>query len=139
MIQYVHDRLCKWGEWVVRGRNIGRNGYPHQTTFARLMPHGGSADWSPLLDVEAEEVEQCVLRLEKARRDLVRKYYTRTVTIAMLAREMGCVEQTIYNRIAIAQQEVMGYLNDLAAGVELPPVQVLMTKQAAAGMFADAA
>lgn len=127
MIPYVHMRLIRWGDWVVRGRNVGRNGYPSQSTFARFMPSGGASAWSPLLDVEAEEVEQCVLRLGAPRRDLVRKYYTRSISTARLAREMGCVEQTLYNRMSIAHNEVLGMLNDLAAGVPLPAL-VISTK-----------
>lgn len=122
MIAYVHQRLNLWGDWVARGRNEGRNGYPRQTSFARLMPSSGASPWSPLLDVEAEEIDQCVRRLDVTRRDLVTRYYTRTITSAQLSREMGCCEKTLFNRMSIAHNEILGWLNDLAAGIELPPV-----------------
>jgi hypothetical protein len=126
MITYVHMRLIQWGDWVVRGRNVGRNGFPSQSAFARWMPSAGASAWSPLLDVEAEEVDQCVLRLEGPRRELVRRYYTRSITSAMLARELGCCEKTLYNRMTIAHNEILGMLNDLAAGIELPKIVVSM-------------
>lgn len=122
MITYVHMRLIQWGDWVVRGRNVGRNGYPGQAAFARLMPSSESSAWSPLLDVEADEVDQCVRRLEAQRRELVTRYYTRTITSTLLARELGCCEKTLYNRMTIAHNEILGMLNDLAAGIELPPI-----------------
>lgn len=125
MIAYIHQRLVQWGDWVVRGRNEGRNGYPGQAAFARLMPSSEASAWSPLLDVEAEEVDQCVRRLEAPRRDLVIRYYTRTITSVMLARELGCCEKTLFNRMTIAHNEILGMLNDLAAGVDLPPLVVV--------------
>ncbi len=122
IVEYVHKRLIAWGEGVIRGRNAGRNGYPSQSAFARLMPSSEASAWSPLLDVEVDQVDQCVLRLEATRRELVTRYYTRPVSAAQLARELGCCEKTIFNRLAIAHSEMLGLLNDLAAGVDLPPV-----------------
>lgn len=123
MILYVNDRLVRWGEWVVRGRNEGRNGFPGQAAFVRLAGLTGERSaWSPMLDVEAEEVDQCIRRLTAERRALVIEYYSRTVTSVQLAKRLGCCEKTLFNRLTIIQNEILGMLNDLAAGIELPPV-----------------
>lgn len=122
MNEYINGRLVKWGEWMVRGGNAGKNGYPGQAAFMRMVPSSEPSSWSPLLDTEAEEVNQCVLRLSPDRKRLVTVYYMRTATADMVARELGCCKKTLFNRLALAHEDIMGMLNDLAAGLKLPDI-----------------
>lgn len=121
---YINKRLCDWADWVIRGKNAGRNGYPKQAAFTCLMPKSDTSAWCPALDVEADEIEQCVVRLSAERRRAVQVFYLRTGTVATAARACGCCPKTLFNRIAAAQQDILGMLNDIAVGLPLPAVEL---------------
>lgn len=110
LIEQIHTRLIAWGDWVIRGRNVGRNGYPSQSAFARLTPGAGPSAWSPSIDFEAEEVDRCIRGLDAEARDLVTRYYTRQVTTTMLAREFGCSSGTLFKRLTAAQVAILQLL-----------------------------
>lgn len=113
---YVVYRLNQWADWRAR-RLDGGLGYPKKSAFV-INPAGG--EWSPEMDSAAWEVEQCVIALRNELKDAVMKRYTETGTKEQKAKRCGCCVRTYDNRVDTAHREVLGFLNDLAAGVELP-------------------
>lgn len=121
MIIYVNKRYQNWAEWCLRGRSAGL-GYPRRSNFMRLTPPSDPKT-VPVIDEDAWEVEQVVQRLETDEQHLVRMFYLRTaVPVTQIARDLHCTEKTVYNKLERVHQKTLGYLNDLAAGVALPPV-----------------
>ena len=47
---------------------------------------------------------------------LIHEFYLRTTTVEILARRYNCSRDTIYARLHKAHVEIMGSLNDMAAG-----------------------
>lgn len=115
---YVNSRLEAWAAWRAKREDSGL-GYPKQSAFMRLLPSGGSF-WTPEMTSAAEEIDKCVVALIPERRLVIMLAYTRNATIQQKAKLCGCCEKTYYNRLAQAQRDILGYLNDLAAGVPLP-------------------
>lgn len=93
--------------------------------FARLTPGGGQGGRSPELDEESFEVERAFLAVVATRMDLAQVLWlfhvrARAMTVAQMARDLQCCRDTFYARVACGHREVMGFLNDIAAGVPLP-------------------
>jgi len=118
---YVNARLAAWAAWRVKRDDHGL-GYPKHSAFVRL-PGGGF--WSPEMNSQAEEIDKCVVALTPEKRLVIMQAYTRTGTVEQKARICGCCEKTFYNRMAAAQRDILGYLNDLAAGLPLPLPEIV--------------
>lgn len=122
MIEYINHRYNTWASWCIRGRDNGL-GYPKACNFTRLTPGSGTG-FQPTMNEDAWEVEQCVARLEPAEQHLVKLFYlTPSVNVAQVARELHCARDTVYARLHTVHNKTLGWLNDLAAGVNLPPVR----------------
>ena len=127
---YVDHRLERWAEWVAR-RNDDALGFPHQSIYTRLMQRDSSAVTTPEINEEAWEVEQCVMAVKAVNTQLhlvIIEEYLRTKTKEQRYKACSCCEKTYYNRLARAQQLVLGYLNDLAADYPLPTIVVAERK-----------
>lgn len=117
---YIDARLVQWAEWRMRREDAGI-GYPSQSAFVRMQPQPGNLEaWSPAMHEEAAEVDQCVCALIDLRREVIMQMYTRTSSIKQKADACFCSERTFFNRLHSAKVDILGYLNDLAAGVPLP-------------------
>jgi DNA-directed RNA polymerase specialized sigma24 family protein len=113
---YVMSRLCLWAEWRLR-RDDGGLGYPRHSAFAKSP---GAGFWSPEMDSAACEMDQCVCALERDLHQAVMEEYTRTGTQEQKAKRCGCCLATFKNRINKAHSELLGLMNDQAAGLPLP-------------------
>ena len=122
MIEYIHRQLIDWADWVAHGRRVAGLGLPSQCSFTKLAA-SGSAHSAPQIDEEASKMDRAVCALRVTHADLalvVDRFYLRTTTAEILARELGIHRDTVYARIGRGQQEILGYLNDIEAGVALP-------------------
>lgn len=128
MIVYVNTRLNQWAEWVAK-RNDGL-GYPRAVAFSRMAHSGSFGPSSPDMCEDAWEVEQCVTHLEKSLRAAVIEFYLRPGTCEQKAKALMCCKKTMYSRIDRAHNEILGLLNDLAAGISLPSSKVLLSNAA---------
>lgn len=117
---YVTSRLIQWADWRARRLDGGR-GYPKKCAFV-INPGGGH--WSPEMDSNCYEVDQVVVALIQDRKDALMKCYTETGTKEQKAKRCGCSVRTYDLRLEMAHRDVLGYLNDVAAGIPLPVVKV---------------
>jgi hypothetical protein len=76
----------------------------------------------PVNEIRVPKVDRCVCALEPILRQAVEEFYLRIggVTRGVQAR-CKCSEKTLYRRIDEAHNLILGYLNDMAAGVEVRP------------------
>lgn len=112
---YVASRLDLWARWRLRRDDNGQ-GYPRHAAFAK--PVGGGV-WSPEMDSAAYEMERCVIALRSDLRLVVIHEYTKTGTQEQKAKLCGCCLSTYKSRLNMAANELLGYLNDIYAGVDL--------------------
>lgn len=124
MIPYINDRMNRWADWRMRGRFHSGLGYPSAAAFLRLAPseYGSRV---PVLDEECFEVENAFIALlceNQCLAEVLFLFHCRGsgMTVAQMARECRCCRDTFYSRVTRGHQAIMGYLNDLAAGMPLP-------------------
>lgn len=79
----------------------------------------------PVIDEDAATIEMCVLRLDDVHWRVVEACYLgpeRNMTqVALICR---CHRDTVYTRLHEAHVDIMGWMNDLAAGIALPPARI---------------
>ncbi len=124
MIPYINTRMNRWAEWRLVGRYQNGLGFPSTSPSLREGP-GGLTVRAPDFDDEAFEVEAAFCALQVTDAPLAAVLYlfhcrARGMTVAAMARECGCHRDTFYARVARGHQAILGYLNDIAAGVPLP-------------------
>lgn len=117
MIVYVNSRLVSWAEWVASGRKVVGLGYPSQCAYTRMAAHGGQHRGAEF-DEDAWEVEQAVNRLDNDLQQMVMEFYLSTTTVEIMARNLHCHRDTVYARLHRAHHEILGHLNDIAAGID---------------------
>lgn len=124
---YVSMRLNNWGAWVVRREDSGL-GYPKQVSYTNLMPRTGASNHTPEFAEECFETERCVMALRVMDEHLyavvVMAYVHVNMTVEQKVKKLGCSTQTYYNKIEMAHRRMLGLLNDLACGIELPKPDV---------------
>lgn len=116
---YVGQRLNKWAEWCARKEDSGL-GYPKCSPTVRLMPRSGSSDWTPEMNTEACEMDQCVAALLPALKQVIMLEYRTTGTKEQKAKACGCCRMTYHNRLTSAHRDIYLYLEELALGNPLP-------------------
>lgn len=119
---YVIARLNAWAEWSIRRMDSGL-GYPKSVSFTNQMPKSGFGSMTPEIAEECFEVERCVIAVAITNRDLyhvIDLSYRRTMTCEQRCKVAGCVKSTFNIKLGRAHQMVLGYLNDIAAGVSIP-------------------
>jgi len=123
-MQYINERMNRWAEWRVHGRYAKGLGFPTMAAFARLAPATTGAR-TPIVDSECLEVEEAFVACMATNAPLAQVLYlyhcrASGMTVAQMARECGCHRDTFYARVERGHQVIIGFLNDLAAGVPLP-------------------
>jgi len=114
---YVITRLSLWAEWRIR-RKDGGLGYPRKSAFVRETSSGF---WTPDMDSGCMDVDVAVCGLLPERRDVIMQCYTQLGTKSTKASRCGCCVRTYDARLEMAHKDVLGFLNDLAAGIEVKP------------------
>jgi hypothetical protein len=72
------------------------------------------------MDSAAGEMDQCVCALTPDKKLAVMLEFTRTGTQQQKAQQCSCCLRTYQYRLEAAYRELLGFLNDQAAGIELP-------------------
>jgi hypothetical protein len=116
---YVDSRLEQWALWRARREDSGI-GFPKQSAFAKEAGSGSFGAWTPAMNDEAAEIDQCVVALIEVRREAIMQMYCRTSTLQQKYKECFCCERTFFNRLKMGKIDILGFLNDLAADVPLP-------------------
>lgn len=119
MIPYIDSQLIRWAEWLRTGNT--RLGYPSQSAFVSAMGGGGG---QPVVmpDDDAMAINRAVAALDPELKTVVDCVYRtmRGCTGEAIAEYLGCHRDTVYARLHRAHVAVMGYLEDIAAGIPLP-------------------
>lgn len=101
------QRVRSWWGPMVLDRNVKRTADPERQI--------------PVDATEAEQTYYCVLALGDPNLiDVVIEAYFKGGTVDQKCRALHCCKQTYYNRLERAQTELIGYMNDAAAGLPLP-------------------
>ena len=119
MIEYINVQLSIWGKWAVRRGDAGL-GFPSISPMFMDAQHGGvyrSREPAGVCDCEyVQETDQAVQRLAPPDRALCVEFYQRGGKAVDIARRMGLARQRLYERLDAVHRQVMGHLNDIAAG-----------------------
>lgn len=112
---YVLSRLSLWAAWRIKREDNGL-GYPKKSNF--VQETGGGA-WSPEMESGCWDIEKCVLALIPERRYAVMQSFTVSSTKEQKAKACGCCIRTFDSRLSSAVRDILGLLNDLAAGLAI--------------------
>lgn len=118
MIQYINTRLNIWAEWHRKRQDSG-GGFPKECCYTRLQARGADG-FQLTLDEKAWEMHRAVHSLDEILRQAIFAFYTGKGTIDQRARDCDCSFKTLYRRIDQAHVQLLGWLNDEAAGVQHP-------------------
>jgi hypothetical protein len=77
----------------------------------------------PVDEAEANETQRAVNALCPKHYAVVVENYLKWGTVEQKAKSLGCTRMTFYNRLDAAHTQMLGYCNDLAAGLTLPIAQ----------------
>lgn len=124
MIVYVNSLLSAWGRWANRGAD-GGTGWPSCSSMFKDLPEGHGAYGSKLpLGVgdqssECEVTDRAVHRLKDQDGRLFAlavEFYKVGGTGADIAARLGIAKRTMYDRVDLLHQKVMGNIEDIEAG-----------------------
>jgi len=113
---FVVAKLCHWANWRAKKEQNGL-GFPSKSSFAKSA---GSTFWTPEMNSAAYEIDRCVSALTSDYREVIIRNYTESGTQEQKADRCRCHVRTYQNRLGMAHNYILGYLNDLAAGIDIP-------------------
>lgn len=122
MIPYVDAQLAIWGKAQLRDARKGL-GFSSVCPMFRDMKHGGVYGSQVPCGVSLTDLENiadtdvAVSRLPIEQRQLVVEFYVVGGKIESIADRLGIAKRTLYDRLHVLHQQVLGLLNDVAAGV----------------------
>lgn len=123
MLTYINDRLVEWARWKAGVRGMFTGGispFPaYNLAGGGGRRHDGPPDLSyiPVDEVRCAEVDRCVCALEPLLRQAVEEFYTRIGTTDQAAAKCKCSRRQLHRRVDEAHALILGYLNDIAAGI----------------------
>ena len=123
MITYVNGLLSAWGRWANRDAD-GGTGWPRASMMFRDVPSSQEFGSKLPLGVgnqssECEVTDKAVHRLKAQEQrlfDLAVEFYKRGGTGQEIAARLGIGKRTMYDRLDVLHQKVLGHLNDIGAG-----------------------
>lgn len=142
---YVEARLGRWGlyqRWLRRGKLAGRatglapmGSWWYTIVMQPNVQGRGQAiappdKPCPVDREEADETTRCIAVLEDNLRWWIVEAYVMMGTIEQQRNALGCCRWTYYSWRGRAYHELLGYFNDVAAGVPLPPIDSDMSDHA---------
>lgn len=134
---YVEARLGRWGlyqRWL-RYCNVTTAPFKMDSWFGIILGNrgGGCAPLPvppcPVDQDEACKTFRCVAVLKEERREIVCELYVWGSRPVDIIKALGCgSRQTYYNQLYAAYADLLGYFNDVEAGVPLPPIEPAITR-----------
>lgn len=138
---YVEARLGRWGlyqRWL-NYCNVTEAPYRVDSCFGMILDghvqnaSGGRAPMlvpqCPVEPQESQETTRCVAVLREERREIISELYVWGSRPVDIIKAIGCgSRQTYYNQLYGAYAELLGYFNDVAAGVPLPLIEPTATR-----------
>lgn len=127
---FVTVLMCAWVRYKLNGVS-GKLGFKRRASFVHDEPHGTDVDYTPDIDEESMRVDQCVDALRATRPDLyevINLHYFYRGRVNDKAERVGCSSATFYRRVSEAHNLILGWLNDLAAGIQIPKLENYLKK-----------
>lgn len=132
MIEYINKRLNDWARWCVSDRVTLRHQLGAKSCWPQMLGESESTETVrqqgtlvPLNDLDCCLTDKAVCRLPPDLRRTVIEFYCRVGTTETVARRLGLTTRALFLRVERAHWHILGTLNDLAAGVILPPCAAL--------------
>lgn len=122
MIDYINVQLTLWAKAQSAEARKGL-GFSSICPMFRDVKHGGVYGSAPPVGVSMtsreniDDTAEAVRRLDAAQRQLVVEFYLVGGTGEEIGARLGMAKRTLYDRLHVLHQEVLGLLNDVAAGV----------------------
>lgn len=121
---YVESRLGRWRLWYHWGSRPGPrpvvSWYETIVLAPNVQGRGGDQSACPVDEQEAAATNAAVIALPEKYRAVVFENYLKGGTIDQQAKALGICRKTHYNRLEFAYTLLLGYFNDMEAGVALP-------------------
>lgn len=115
---YIEVQLIQWGQWAARmaARSVG---YPSVSPMFKDSKTSGVYGSSIPFGIAeyVHDTDKAVQRLEPHMRALCVQVYQIGGTQRAIAERMCISQASVSRMIGLMQQEVMGHLNDIAAGL----------------------
>ena len=128
---YLVSRMCNWAHWASRGID-GGIGWSKQVAYLNEVRGTDNNDYAPELNEGAIEIDLCVQALNVERPELyavIYAHYRRNdLTVAAKIEGIGCSKQTYYNKVDIAHNLILRWLNDLSCGIKIPSKEINFNK-----------
>jgi hypothetical protein len=120
---YIVGRMVRWSIWSARRQDSGL-GYPKEVPYNRMAPSTNASNITPEFSDECFDVDKCVTALQ-TESDMIyavvmMHYGQVNTTLDQRLVKLGCAKQTYYNKLDKAHRLILGWLNDLAAGLAIP-------------------
>lgn len=110
MIQYVHRKLIRWGNWV-KAQQSGGKGYPSTSPLYKQIMFGtvvGVPVYDSVLPdelaMEGSAMNDQVIKLSIDNIKILRIYYVENGTAKEKARSLGISKAGLYNKLHDIQQ-----------------------------------
>lgn len=121
MLTYVDGRLKEWAMWKAGAGGRGYDLRDLSDEGGRSCFESGPVSYVPVDDLRCAEVDRCVCALNPVLREAVEETYLRLGTTEQAAENCNCGRVTLWRRVGDAHALILGYLNDMAAGVPVKP------------------
>jgi len=125
---YVEMRVAAWALWVKWGSSGKPSGLVSWFESVVMAPNvqgrGGDHQACPVDEALAYEINRCMMVLPEHLRDTVKEHWLYAGTVEMKAQRLRISRDQFYERLNVAYNKILGYLNDLAAGVALPAPEI---------------
>lgn len=117
MIVHVDVLLCAWGRWALRHK-AGAVGYPSVSPMFQDAPSSKVFDSKTPFGVDyyVSETDLAVQRLPADLRLVAVEYYQIRGKSEDVARRLRMSKATLFRRIDKMHCDILGHLNDIAAG-----------------------
>lgn len=131
MIVFIHDMLMVWAAW--NSKKIGGGlGYPRECNYTKLVKvQSDRSAFTPNLNDNAEKMEACIIALRATEPKLAAvitlRYMYQTMSDVQISKQVGCSDKTVKAWVGVAMQRLLGFLNDLEAGIPLPKINYKKT------------
>lgn len=129
---FVTVLMCAWVRYKLNGVS-GKLGFKRRASFVHDEPHGTDVDYTPDIDEESMRVDQCVDALRATRPDLyevINLHYFYRGSAEAKAERLQCSRRMFYLKVSEAHKLILGWLNDLAAEIQIPKLENYFKKSA---------
>lgn len=125
---YIDKRLNDWSEWLTWGAGVGPqrvvSWYEKVVMAPNVQGRGGDSQPCPVNEGDAYQVHLAIGALAEHLRDTIWECYRYSGTADMKAKRLGISRDQYYARLALSKNKLLGYLQDIEAGIPLPAPEV---------------